>query len=337
MDRHQAAALYADRIEHELRRLSAWASEPPPDSAFESQAAFFADTMAFFQWLQFVLLPRIREIAGERGSFPSQSQVGAYAVRELDGNWEASDLISLLCEFDDFIEGHGHPPEPLPATADTVPAVSEPAPPEPSETPLDVAERYWRTLDRSLLHKNPHSPSSYDTELAEKVFASATGFVEFAGDAEPVLEGLSIRTVIQADRGAWMVLTVLAMDKNEWRVDLPVSLARTTMMFLHQHQAWPPYTETDDARGRAMQFWQHVLNRDDRRVRELLAAESPEISRFGLGQVDEFVWYVAHSQEGDRAVVRVLMNTHGECRTWLTRMIRRGGAWFVDLAATLAG
>jgi hypothetical protein len=152
-----------------------------------------------------------------------------------------------------------------------------------------------------------------------------------------VLEGLSVRTVIQAERGAWVVVTVLARDQNAWRVDLPVSVARTTMMFLRQRQSWPPYTETDNARGRAMQFWQHVLNRDERRVRELLAAESPEIPRFGLGQVDEFVWYVAHSEDGDRAVVRVLMNTHTESRTWLTRMIRRGQAWFVDLQATLAG
>jgi uncharacterized protein YqcC (DUF446 family) len=135
MDRHQGAALYAGRIEHELRKLNAWQSEPPPDSAFESQAAFFADTMAFYQWLQFVLLPRIREIAAEKGRFPATSQVGAYAVRELDGVWEASDLVSLLCQFDDFIEGHGHPPEPLPSSSDASQAVSEPAPPpESSET-----------------------------------------------------------------------------------------------------------------------------------------------------------------------------------------------------------
>ena len=114
MDRHQEAALYAGRIEHELRKLNAWAAEPPPDSAFESQAAFFGDTMAFYQWLQFVLVPRIREISAEKGRFPTTSQVGAYAVRELDGAWEASELVSLLCRFDDFIEGRGHPPETQP-------------------------------------------------------------------------------------------------------------------------------------------------------------------------------------------------------------------------------
>ena len=101
---HDLAAGYADKIEQELRSLGASQSQPPPEKAFESQSAFFADTMSFYQWLEFVLVPRIREIVAKRGRFPSESQVGAYAVRELDGLDEASDLISLLSEFDGFIE-----------------------------------------------------------------------------------------------------------------------------------------------------------------------------------------------------------------------------------------
>jgi uncharacterized protein YqcC (DUF446 family) len=107
MDRFQTAAGFADRIERELRALNAWASEPPPVSAFESEEAFFADTMAFYQWLQFVLLPRVRDIIEHREDFPSTSSVGAYAVHELDGFDEASGLIHALSEFDEFIDGLG--------------------------------------------------------------------------------------------------------------------------------------------------------------------------------------------------------------------------------------
>jgi uncharacterized protein YqcC (DUF446 family) len=105
MDRYQSAASHADRIERELRALNAWQSQPPSDEAFESQTAFFADTMTFYQWLQFVLLPRVRQIIEKRGTLPATSSVGAYAVRELDGLDEAGDLIQALAEFDDFIEG----------------------------------------------------------------------------------------------------------------------------------------------------------------------------------------------------------------------------------------
>ena len=105
MDRHQRATQFAARIEQELRNLNAWQSSPIPESAYNSDRAFFADTMTFYQWLQFVLLPRIREIIAQRGEFPSTSEVGAYAVRELDGIDEARRLIQALSDFDAFIDG----------------------------------------------------------------------------------------------------------------------------------------------------------------------------------------------------------------------------------------
>jgi uncharacterized protein YqcC (DUF446 family) len=39
------AAAYAERIERELRVLKVWQSEPPPGSAYDSNLAFYLDTM----------------------------------------------------------------------------------------------------------------------------------------------------------------------------------------------------------------------------------------------------------------------------------------------------
>jgi uncharacterized protein YqcC (DUF446 family) len=101
---YQHAAGYADRIEVELRRIGAWQNQPPPPEAFESTVAFFGDTMSFHQWIQFVLLERIRSVVAEQGNFPRRSQVGVYATRELDCDPDGGPLTSLLNEFDDFIE-----------------------------------------------------------------------------------------------------------------------------------------------------------------------------------------------------------------------------------------
>ena len=101
---YEGAGEYADQIEQELRKLDAWQAESPPEAAFQSTRPFFGDTMSFYQWLQFVLIPRIRSIVAARGTFPGKSQVGSYAVRELDGQDEAADLITLLSRFDRFIE-----------------------------------------------------------------------------------------------------------------------------------------------------------------------------------------------------------------------------------------
>jgi hypothetical protein len=295
-------------------------------------------------------LPRVREIVAARGAFPAESSVGAHAIREFDGWDEGENLIRVLTAFDDFIEGlHRHPdqifPEHLATEMDGISRdvpipVPTPTPipePSPTETPLAVTERYWRTRDPKLLTTNPHARASHDTQLAERVFATATDFLELTGRSEEIIEGVMMSAIIQADRGPWLVLTVLCLDRGEWRVDIPLSIARTTVMFLQEHHIHPPFTETEDARGRAMLFWQQVANHDDRWARELVLPESAEIPRFGDGQIDEFFWYVSHTEDKGTAIVRVLMNTHLHSRTWLTRMIQRNGAWFVDLPAILAG
>src|SRR5262245_60188023 len=104
-DKYARAAEFADKIEAELKSIGYWSATPPPPEAFESRQAFFMDTMPYVHWIQFVLLQRIRSVIAEKGSFPSQSMVGAQAIREFDGDDRASSLVSLLCEFDAFIEG----------------------------------------------------------------------------------------------------------------------------------------------------------------------------------------------------------------------------------------
>ena len=85
MDKYDQPSGYADRLEAELRNLGSakgaaratvrsrhcfaphsvlrgflerWQDQRPPESAFESRRPFYGDTMAFTQWLQFVLLAR---------------------------------------------------------------------------------------------------------------------------------------------------------------------------------------------------------------------------------------------------------------------------------------
>jgi len=117
-----AVAALADAVELELRGLGRWSAEPPPPEAFENMGAFGGGTMAFEQWIQFVLLPRIREIVRTHGRFPSGSEVGVYAVRALDGDYDADGLCSLLSRLDWIIERRSEPPERAPAPPPEPPA-----------------------------------------------------------------------------------------------------------------------------------------------------------------------------------------------------------------------
>jgi uncharacterized protein YqcC (DUF446 family) len=105
-----AFASLADRIEAELRRLGAWSADRPDQETIDNGGAFGMNTLAFTQWLQWVLVPRLREVAAGTFPVPPSSQVAAHAVREFDGWHEASDLEGLLRELDHLVErGAGGP------------------------------------------------------------------------------------------------------------------------------------------------------------------------------------------------------------------------------------
>ena len=99
-----AVATAADAIESAMRDAGWWTAEPPPPERMNFQRAFGADTLAFQEWLQWILLPRVREgLAG--GGLPGHSEVGTYAVRELDGAPDADAVIQALMDLDDAING----------------------------------------------------------------------------------------------------------------------------------------------------------------------------------------------------------------------------------------
>lgn len=104
-NRYAQAAQKISEIEAEMQRIGYWSADPLPEEAYDFQQAFAMDTMAFSQWLQFVFIPRVREIIEEHGTFPSNSMVAAQAVREFDGDENTSQLLSLLSEFDDLFGG----------------------------------------------------------------------------------------------------------------------------------------------------------------------------------------------------------------------------------------
>ena len=66
--------------------------------------AFGENTMTFEQWIQFVLVPRLRGIVRDRDEFPAGSELAVYAVRALDGDPDAERLHELLHELDRLVD-----------------------------------------------------------------------------------------------------------------------------------------------------------------------------------------------------------------------------------------
>jgi len=103
-DKYARVAELTDRIEAEMKRIGFWSDEPPTAEQMKFKMAYGIDTMVYDQWLQFVLLPRVRDIVRNRGAFPPSSGVGRQALGEWDGDDRAVQLTSMLCEFDRLVQ-----------------------------------------------------------------------------------------------------------------------------------------------------------------------------------------------------------------------------------------
>jgi len=121
MDLHAKAGAIADAIEAELTRLGRWSSQRPSEDKFVDMGAFGMKTLAPEQWIQWVLVPRVRDIVREKGDFPSESNVSAWAVKNFDGDPDADQLLKLLGDFDALFERFdrhappkSEPPKPTP-------------------------------------------------------------------------------------------------------------------------------------------------------------------------------------------------------------------------------
>ncbi len=76
---HSDIAMALDAIERALKSLELWGGEEgrPSDEAFQSAVPFFADTMEFHQWLEYVLIPRMGELARQGAAIPKTAVLPA--------------------------------------------------------------------------------------------------------------------------------------------------------------------------------------------------------------------------------------------------------------------
>ena len=88
-------------IEAELRRLQLWQAESPSPEALASSQPFCVDTLTFAQWLQFVLLVKMRRLLEQQLPLPGNCQIAPMAEEYFRATaLDAAALIALLQRFD---------------------------------------------------------------------------------------------------------------------------------------------------------------------------------------------------------------------------------------------
>jgi uncharacterized protein YqcC (DUF446 family) len=96
---HSPAHRLADlllALEAEMRRIGLWESAAPPAAALRSTAPFCYDTLAFEQWLQWVLLPRMKELLENDGYWPARCDIFPLAEQAFAEQETDTDVLLLL-------------------------------------------------------------------------------------------------------------------------------------------------------------------------------------------------------------------------------------------------
>lgn len=94
-------------IERELRVQGWWESQAPSAEALASPEPFCVDSLAFEQWLQWIFLPRMKDLLETGAALPQVSGIQAMAEQVYGAQARARGLIALLGEFDTLI-GRAH-------------------------------------------------------------------------------------------------------------------------------------------------------------------------------------------------------------------------------------
>ncbi|MFS1537643.1 MAG: YqcC family protein [Candidatus Phlomobacter fragariae] len=75
-------------IEAEMKNLNLWSDTPPPAEAFASHLPFAFDTMEAYEWLQWVLLPRLYAVIEQDLVFPKVFAITPYFEEMYKGQQE---------------------------------------------------------------------------------------------------------------------------------------------------------------------------------------------------------------------------------------------------------
>jgi uncharacterized protein YqcC (DUF446 family) len=92
------------RVEATLRIHDRWNPQQPPPGALDSTQPFCIDTLRFEQWLQWILLPRMKAILEDNKPLPRKSAIFSYAEHCLHkDDPPTTDLLEHIRRFDELI------------------------------------------------------------------------------------------------------------------------------------------------------------------------------------------------------------------------------------------
>lgn len=92
---HDQLSLQLDKLEQLLRAAGWWSLQAPEPQRLASVAPFCVDTLGFEEWLQWIFLPRMRQILQQRGRVPA-ALLGPMAEQSFGTSADAAGVVVTL-------------------------------------------------------------------------------------------------------------------------------------------------------------------------------------------------------------------------------------------------
>lgn len=92
------------QLEQALRVAGRWGEQSPGKQQLASREPFSVDTLTFEEWLQWVFLPKMREILVCAASIPS-ALLAPMAEQSFDRSPESLEIIVVLHKIDQVVAG----------------------------------------------------------------------------------------------------------------------------------------------------------------------------------------------------------------------------------------
>lgn len=101
--RREALIVVINRLEATMRAAEEWEAVAPPEQLLASPEPFCYDTLTFLQWVQWIMIPRMRQILQNYEDLPESSAILPYAEEFVPEGQHSQELLRLISRFDELI------------------------------------------------------------------------------------------------------------------------------------------------------------------------------------------------------------------------------------------
>lgn len=95
-----------EKIETEMSAIGIWGEASPSAEALASSMPFCYDTLEFGEWLQWIFLPRIKQLIDQQMPLPGKCDIAPLAevwLNERGFAQKAEGLLLIIREFDQLV------------------------------------------------------------------------------------------------------------------------------------------------------------------------------------------------------------------------------------------